>query len=192
MSASNPENWDGSWHIPILEEHNACPLFTIVVTEISAICYEQVYLKPVLQYVLLCAINFKAICSLLGGTCITLIISWLRTAFDFTLRFSFIPFWPPLLLLWSSALPVPVIFPLLLPSPVPLLSLPHQCAWRCHPCGGRSGKRPGDGSSASSRGSRSVGTSLGAGRFVPWSCSFPDSWRGLDKQGSFDGFVAAC
>lgn len=104
MSASNPENWDSSWHIPILEEHNACPLFTIVVTEISAICYKQEYLKPVLQYVLLCAINFEAICSLLGGTCIILIISWLRTAFDFTLRFSFIAFWAHLLLLWSSAL----------------------------------------------------------------------------------------
>lgn len=118
----------------------------------------------------------KPICSLLDGTCIILIISWLRMAFDFTLTFSFIPFWAPLLLLRSSALLVSVIF-LLLPAPlVLLLLLPLRRIWHCCPCRGWSGKRHGNGSSTTAV---AVGLSR-AGRFVPWPCSFLTAGDGIE------------
>lgn len=124
-------------------------------------CWVQLILKP--------------FCSLLDSTCIILIVRRLRTALDFTLRFSFIPFRSALLQLLFSALLVSMIFGLL-PAPlVLLLSLPLQ---------------RGGGGSASGHGSGNDGTSLRAARFVPWPCSFPDSWRGLDNHLKFSWLSA--
>lgn len=140
-----------------------------------SICYKQAYLKTVLKHVLLCAIKLNPICSLLDSACIILIISWLRTALDFTLRFSFIYFRSALLQLLSSALPASTIFG---PLPAPLLPLLSLPLW----CGG--------GGHAGDHDSRSDGTRLGAGRFMSWPCSFPDSWSRLDNHLEFSWLSA--